>query len=49
VEILEDFQGTIDYVFVCIGGGGLCAGVGSYFKHLSPDTVIVGCEPEVKY
>ncbi|KAL4426558.1 hypothetical protein ABPG74_012318 [Tetrahymena malaccensis] len=46
VEILEDFQGTIDYIFICIGGGGLCSGVGSYFKHMSPDTVIVGCEPE---
>ncbi|EGR30481.1 threonine dehydratase, putative [Ichthyophthirius multifiliis] len=45
VEILEDFKGNIDYVFCCVGGGGLCAGIGSYFKHVSPDTVLVPCEP----
>jgi threonine dehydratase len=33
VEILED-QSGIDYMFIPIGGGGLCAGVGSYFKTL---------------
>src|SRR3982751_402388 len=31
VEILED-QPDIDYLFVPVGGGGLSAGVGSYFK-----------------
>lgn len=45
VEILEDLQG-IDYVFVPIGGGGLSAGVGSYFKMQSPATKIIGVEPE---
>ena len=45
VEILEDFKGNIDYVFCCVGGGGLCAGVGSYFKHVSPETILVPCEP----
>ena len=33
VEILDELS-NIDYVFVPIGGGGLCSGVGSYFKVL---------------
>ncbi len=45
LEILEDLQG-IDYVFVPIGGGGLASGVGSYFKTYSPNTKIIGLEPE---
>ncbi len=44
-EILED-QPSIDYVFVPVGGGGLGAGVGAYFKTFSPKTRIVGLEPE---
>ena len=35
-----------DYLFVPVGGGGLCAGVGSYFKTFSPKTKIIGVEPE---
>ena len=45
VEILED-QSDIDYVFVPIGGGGLAAGVGACFKAASPQTKIIGVEPE---
>lgn len=45
VEILEE-QKDIDYLFVPIGGGGLVAGVGSYFKMFSPSTKIIGVEPE---
>jgi threonine dehydratase len=45
VEILEE-QSDIDFLFIPIGGGGLCAGVGSYFKTFSPKTTIVGLEPE---
>lgn len=45
MEIQEDVQG-IDYVFVPVGGGGLGAGVGSYFKTFSPATKIIGVEPE---
>jgi threonine dehydratase len=43
-EILDDLS-NIDYIFVPIGGGGLCAGVGHHFKLLSPQTKIVGVEP----
>src|SRR5258705_7427845 len=45
VEILADKPG-VDYVFVPVGGGGLSAGVGSYFKIFSPKTKIIGLEPE---
>ncbi|MCU0449966.1 MAG: threonine ammonia-lyase [Bernardetiaceae bacterium] len=45
VEILEDAQANIDYLFAPIGGGGLLAGVGSYFKQLSPNTKLIGIEP----
>lgn len=45
VEILEELS-NIDYVFVPVGGGGLSAGVGSYFKTFSPSTKIIGLEPE---
>jgi threonine dehydratase len=45
VEILED-ESNIDYLFLPVGGGGLSAGVGSYFKAFSPRTKIIGLEPE---
>jgi threonine dehydratase len=45
VEILED-QSDVDYLFIPVGGGGLSAGVGSYFKTCSPKTTIIGVEPE---
>jgi threonine dehydratase len=44
LEILEDASG-IDYLFLPVGGGGLCAGTGSYFKTFSPQTKIIGLEP----
>lgn len=45
VEILEDLP-VVDYLFVPVGGGGLSAGVGSYFKNFSPKTKVIGLEPE---
>ncbi|MGK2861011.1 MAG: threonine ammonia-lyase [Chitinophagaceae bacterium] len=44
VEIVAE-KSDIDYVFVPIGGGGLAAGVGSYFNTFSPKTKIIGAEP----
>ncbi len=44
-EIL-DAVSHIDYIFVPVGGGGLGAGIGSYFKTFSPHTRIIGLEPE---
>ena len=46
LEILEDIKEQIDYVFVPIGGGGLAAGLGAYFKQESPQTKIIGVEPK---
>ena len=50
VEIIEDYnqleQTPIDYIFMPVGGGGLSAGVGTYFKEVSPHTKVVGLEPE---
>ncbi|MGF2411294.1 MAG: threonine ammonia-lyase [Ferruginibacter sp.] len=45
VEILED-QSDVDFLFMPVGGGGLSAGVGTYFKTFSPKTKIIGVEPE---
>jgi threonine dehydratase len=44
LEIWED-QPDVDFLIVPIGGGGLCAGVGTFFKNLSPKTKIIGAEP----
>ena len=44
-EILEDAEEPIDYLVVPVGGGGLSAGIGSYFSVLSPSTKIIGVEP----
>nr|WP_294903866.1 threonine ammonia-lyase [uncultured Lacibacter sp.] len=45
VEILEELS-DIDYIFVPVGGGGLSAGIGAYFKTYSPKTKMIGVEPE---
>jgi threonine dehydratase len=45
VEILEELS-NIDYLFVPVGGGGLASGIGTYFKTFSPETKIIGLEPE---
>lgn len=45
IEILED-RSDIDFLFLPVGGGGLSAGVGAYFKTFSPKTKIIGLEPE---
>lgn len=43
-EIFEELS-QVDFLFVPIGGGGLCAGVASYIQTYSPQTKIVGVEP----
>jgi threonine dehydratase len=45
-EIIEQFDGKIDAIFVPAGGGGLIAGVATWVKHYSPQTKIIGVEPE---
>ncbi|MGR3811477.1 threonine ammonia-lyase [Jiulongibacter sp. NS-SX5] len=46
LEILEDADQAIDYVFFAIGGGGLASGVSTVFKERSPETTLIGVEPE---
>ena len=46
LEMLEQTKQPIDYLFVPIGGGGLISGIGAYFRKLSPNTKIIGIEPE---
>lgn len=43
-EVLDELAG-IDFIFIPVGGGGLCAGVGEYFKIYSPKTKMIGVEP----
>jgi threonine dehydratase len=45
-EIWEDADFDIDYIIAPVGGGGLSAGIGTYIKHYSPKTHIIGIEPE---
>ncbi|WP_084138696.1 threonine ammonia-lyase IlvA [Halalkalibacter okhensis] len=45
MEIMNDIDENIDYLFSSIGGGGLISGVGTYIKSISPHTKIIGCEP----
>ncbi len=46
IEILNELQNPIHYVFGAIGGGGMMSGVGTYIKCLSPETQIIGVEPQ---
>ncbi|WP_198510312.1 threonine ammonia-lyase IlvA [Bacillus solitudinis] len=45
LEIMNDIDESIDYLFSSIGGGGLISGVGTYIKSISPKTKLIGCEP----
>ncbi|MDJ0840049.1 MAG: threonine/serine dehydratase [Acidobacteriota bacterium] len=42
LEIYEQLQ-DVEVVYVSVGGGGLIGGIGTWLKHLRPDTQIVGC------
>lgn len=46
MEILRQYSGDIDAVFVPVGGGGLCAGVAAYIKHVRPETKVFAVEAE---
>lgn len=45
LEILNDIDVPLDYVFLPVGGGGLASGVSTYFGAKSPNTKIIGVEP----
>ena len=44
-ELIED-TGPLDYLFVCLGGGGLLAGCALAAAELSPSCTVIGVEPE---
>ncbi len=46
LEILEDLEQPLDFLFVPVGGGGLVSGLISVFKERSPSTKIIAVEPE---
>jgi threonine dehydratase len=46
LEILNQSTVEIDYLFVPVGGGGLASGLSTLFKQRSPNTKIIGVEPQ---
>lgn len=44
-ELIEE-TGPLDALFVCLGGGGLLSGSALATRHLSPDCLIYGVEPQ---
>jgi threonine dehydratase len=45
LEIINEIEDNLDFVFASIGGGGLISGVGTYVKSISPFTKVIGVEP----
>ena len=45
LEIIQQSDIPIDYIFIPVGGGGLASGLSSVVKALSPETKIIGVEP----
>jgi len=46
VEILKQFNGVPDFIFVPVGGGGLIAGIAAHVKSVQPSVRIVGVEAD---
>ncbi len=46
MELVRQHPDPIDAIFICVGGGGLISGIGSYMKYLYPNTRIIGVEHE---
>jgi len=46
LEMLRQHSKLFDVIFVCVGGGGLIAGISAVIKQVSPKTRIIGVEPE---
>ena len=44
MEILRQYTKPIYAVFVCVGGGGLIAGIAAYIKRLRPEIKVIGVE-----
>jgi threonine dehydratase len=46
MELLRQHPGPLDAVFICVGGGGLLAGMAVYIKRLRPEIRVIGVEPD---
>ncbi len=46
LELLNQHGGSLEAIFVPVGGGGLISGIAAYVKQLRPGIRIVGVEPE---
>jgi threonine dehydratase len=45
LEILDQLD-SVDAIFVCVGGGGLLAGISAYIKAVKPGIKVIGVEPD---
>lgn len=45
IELLEE-KNTLDYIVTPVGGGGLASGIALAAHYLSPETAVIGVEPE---
>ena len=45
MEMLSQHPGTIDAIFVPVGGGGLISGIAAYVKRIRPSVKVIGVEP----
>lgn len=46
MEMLRQYPGKIDAVFIPVGGGGLAAGMAAYIKYVRPEVKVYGVEPD---
>ncbi|WP_166263453.1 threonine ammonia-lyase, biosynthetic [Marinobacter caseinilyticus] len=46
MELMWQFTRPIHAIFVCVGGGGLIAGIAAYIKYLRPEIKVIGVEPD---
>ena len=44
MEIVRQYPGRIDAIFIPVGGGGLIAGISAFIKYIRPGTKIIGVE-----
>ncbi|AQQ66614.1 threonine ammonia-lyase, biosynthetic [Microbulbifer agarilyticus] len=46
MELLRQHPGSLDAVFIPVGGGGLAAGMAAYIKYVRPEIKVYAVEPE---